>query len=243
MKKKVLVLIVSLTTIASIIWAMNYRFSYPDTYEVKGFEFVEQPDGITCGPTSALMLLRRYGKDVSLEEIKSQTKTKWFEYKGKPIGMTSPDYIAPAMKHFGVGAKSMRGNLDRLKYFVSQNRPPIVLLRSSKQTWHYVVVIGYTEEVIIIADPGPGKRKKLNIQWFMDSWDFTHDMYGRSTKEECGTCGGTGQWIQSINLGPFSSCEICSGTGKTPDMLVELLRLAEVNTRTMIVPSIDIPSE
>lgn len=238
--KKILVSILVITTVIAFIWGINFSYPHPSTHEIDGFDYFEQPDGITCGPTSVLMLLHRYGKNVTLDEVKSQTKTQWFKYNDDPIGMTSPDCIVPAMNHFGVGSRLLRGDLDRLKYFVSKNRPAIVLLRSGQQTWHYVVVIGYTENKIIVADPGPGARKEMSVENFLGAWDFTHDMYGESTQTKCNTCGGTGRWVQSINLGPFSYCEICSGTGKSPDMLIELLRMAEVNTRTMIVPSIHI---
>jgi hypothetical protein len=236
--KKYLFPIVVFTTIATLIWGFNFGYDHPDSFEIEWFEFIEQPDGITCGPTSALMLLKKYGKDVTLDDVKSQTKTEWIQYGDEPIGMTSPEYIPVALGHFGLSSKNLRGDLNRLKYFVSKKRPVIVLLRSGKQTWHYVVVIGYTEDTIITADPGPGKRKEIKNEYFLGAWSFTHDMYGRNTQDDCSICGGTGRWLS--NFGPFDHCEICSGTGKSVDYLVELLRLAEVYPRTMIVPRIHI---
>ena len=237
--KKALIIIVSLTTIVSLIWGVNYSYSHPDSFEIVTWSnFIEQPDGITCGPTSALMVLKEYGKDVTLDDVKSQTKTEWIQYDGKPVGMTSPDYIPVALSHYGVPSKILKGDMNRLRYFVSKKRPVIVLLRSSKQGWHYVVVIGYTESEIITADPGPGKRKKIENSDFLRAWDFTHDMYGRNTQDDCKTCEGTGKWLN--NFGPLDHCEMCDGTGKSLDYLVILLRLVEVHPRTMIVPRIHI---
>jgi len=235
--KKILLVTLIITTVAAFIWGINWQYSHPESYEVGGFQYIEQPDGITCGPTSVTMLLKRYGKEVTLDEVKKQTKTEWLEYHGEPIGMTSPEYLPIALKHFGIDAKMLRGDLERLKYFVSQDRPPIVLLRSGDTTWHYVVVIGYTSDTIITADPASGSREVMKVEHFQGAWDFKTTMSGRSVVQKCERCGGTGRWLD-FDLGPLSRCEFCDGTGISPDTLVMLLKTAEVHPRTMIVPRI-----
>lgn len=219
----------------------NKQFwNYDSSYEVKGFHYVKQPDGITCGPTSALMLLTRYGNEVTLDQVKTQTATKWFTHDDKDIGMTSPDMIPSALNHFGVPASTKYGNIDKLKYYVNQRRPPLVLVRSSYWTWHWVVVIGYDEENIIIADPGDGAREVLPQEHFVGSWDFHTNMRGERMNADCEWCGGEGRWL-SIELGPLTRCEFCQGTGSKEDLLVLSLRLAEVHPRTMIVPKLALP--
>lgn len=152
--------------------------TYPDSHKIDAFVVYRQPDGITCGPTSCSMLLNYYGKKVSVEEAKEKALTKWFEHDGNDVGMTLPDYVAFTMKSFGVPSKLEASNIHRLKYYVSENRPPIVLLRSGKKTWHYVVVIGYMKDKIIIADPGWGKQVTMPIDNFEGAWDFSTDMRG-----------------------------------------------------------------
>jgi len=216
--------------------ALKGRHEHPPSYELPEFVFLEQPDQITCGPTSAAMLLRSYGIDVSLEDVKEKSKTEWFKYDGESIGMTSPEYIPIALKSHGLPARKTRGSVQKVKSLVIQGRPPIVLLRSGTKTWHYVVVIGYTETTIIVADPGHGQRRTMATEAFVGSWDFTTDMTGESVEAPCKVCKGTGKWTKG-DFGPLSSCEICSGTGVATDVLVELLRMAEVYPKTMIVPS------
>ncbi len=230
-------------SVAAIVVLVVYGFlmpyPHPDSYEVKNFKFLEQPDQITCGPTSVTMLLKTYGKDATIDKVKAKTKTQWFKWNGAAIGMTSPEMLVVAMNHFGVKSKMKKGNLDQLKYYVSQNRPPVVLVRSGRLLWHYVIVIGYNEKQIIIADPASGKREVMPVEHFIGCWSFRTDMDGKDMTVKCKTCKGTGHWME-YDLGPLSRCEVCDGTGKSPDLIVFLLRVGEVYPNTMIVPSINI---
>lgn len=238
MKKKALLILCVVAVASFVLYEFLKPYPHPVAYEIKDFKFLEQPDQITCGPTSATMLLQSYGKDVSLEDVKSVTKTQWFKWKGESIGMTSPDMIAVALNHFGVKSKMRRGDLDQIKHYVSLGRPPVVLVRSGSVYWHYVVVIGYNESEIIIADPGSGKREVMPVEHFLGSWSFKTDMNGKDMTITCNTCNGTGRWMD-FDLGPLSRCEVCDGSGRSPDMLVFLLRVGEVYSNTMIVPSIN----
>jgi len=92
--------------------------------------------------------------------------------------MTAPDYIPVILKEYGVSAKLRYGRLGKVKHYVSQDRPVIVLLRSGYQTWHYVVVIGYDAEKIIVADPGYGQIEEMPNDHFFMAWDFSGDMDG-----------------------------------------------------------------
>ena len=236
--KKYVTFAIAAIAIAAIGFFFFQTETFPESHEITGFPLIEQPDQITCGPTSATMVLQCYGVWVSVDEVKNKTKTQWFKHNGKPIGMTSPEYLPVAMTHFSVKSKMTRGDLNRLKYFVSQNKPVIVLLRSGKQYWHYVVVIGYDKSNVIIADPGWGKRRVLPEEHFLGSWNFTTDMQGNPTASVCPSCKGDGRWTDS-QWGPLSICPTCDGSGNIPDVLSGLLKTAEVHPHTMIVPSIN----
>lgn len=233
MKKALLIF----ACLAAILAISNHWTHTPSvtTFEIRGFEFIPQPDDITCGPTSTLMVLRRFGKHPKFDQIEEQTKTKWFVHDGNPVGMTSPDLIAVAMKHFGVRARLEHLTFDGLRYHVSLKRPVIVLLRSGKTTWHYVVVIGFDPEKIIIADPGSGTRRQINIKSFCSAWNFSTDMEGNSVFDLCPLCNGTGHWL-SWNLGPLSQCVLCNGTGRQIDLLGAMIRAADIYPNSAIVP-------
>lgn len=166
---------ISVVTYKSAIFPDN-----PDKYLTVNFPLVEQPDQITCGPTSALMLLKYYGDDkVTLDEVKSHSKTHWFDYGEQPIGMTAPDVLANALKKLGLPCKMMEGDENKLRHFVSEGRPTIVLVRSGEYTWHYVVVIGYDENGFTVADPGWGQAYYMKMDAFHGSWSFKTDMAGK----------------------------------------------------------------
>lgn len=204
----------------------------PSEYKIEGFEkhILEQPDGITCGPTSATMILHYYSKDVTLDEVKKEAMTEWFRFKdGTNFGMTAPDALRVALHKFGVKSRVRRGNIGELKKYVSQGTPVIVLVRSSNTTWHYVVVYGYNEEEVIVGDPGYGHSRVILTERFINCWRFSHDMNGNKCQFECPACGGEGKYVGVIQ------CDICSGKGSL-DPLVLALRAADIHSFTMIVP-------
>lgn len=206
--------------------------SHPEAYEIK-VQCVQQPDEITCGPTSALMALLRYGKQVDLRAVQARTRTEWFVYNGRHVGMTSPEFIASAMTDLGVPAVLRQGRLESLKHFVSQNKPVVCLLRSGTVYWHYVLVIGYDENKMVIANPSMGERQEMSVQNFLSSWSFATDMEGMEVARRCFLCGGTGNIGR---FGPLSICNICNGTGREPDFMAAMLRNVEILPNTMIVP-------
>ena len=97
--------------------------SHPPSFRIAGFPVLEQPDQITCGPTSVAMVLQYYGKDISIQRAKSEAKTEWFSFNKQVVGMTSPDFVRHTLKHFGVSAKLQRTDIRHLKYYISQKSP------------------------------------------------------------------------------------------------------------------------
>jgi len=179
---------------------------YPDKCFISKFPLIKQLDEISCGPVAATMLLNFYGEEVKVSKVKSKTKTKWFSYKGEEVGMTSPDYIAVALSYYGVYSVVRKSDLDHVKLYVSENRPPICLIRSSNATWHYVIVVGYNDadETISLADPAGGCIIMMSQYDFVEAWSFSRDMFGRKIPP--------------------------------PDFIGGLLRLADVSNYTLIVP-------
>jgi len=151
---------------------------HPPEHYLEWDHYIAQPDGITCGPTSCAMVINWYGKEATVKSCKEQARTKWFEYQGQEVGMSLPDYLTFCLRSHGVPAKLESGNAHKLKYYVSEGRPPIVLLRSGDRYWHYVVVTGYGDGKIVTADPGGGRREELDEEVFLGSWDFSCDMRG-----------------------------------------------------------------
>lgn len=192
------------------------------------FPLIEQPDDITCGPTSGAMILQHHGKDVTVDQVAEVARTKWFTWNGENIGMTAPDMLAASVKHYGVPCKVMRCRMDNLKHFISTGRYPAVLVRSGNYTWHFVVAIGYDEGKVFVADPSYGGRRDMPNDSFEKSWSFTHDMNGNPCGLTCPVCRGTDRNFQVF------PCRFCN-RGRI-DPVRGLLHSAEVYDHTVVVP-------
>jgi ABC-type bacteriocin/lantibiotic exporter with double-glycine peptidase domain len=184
------------------------------------------------------MVLEKYGFKIDLQTIKKHAKTEW--YKGKiwgkesEIGLTTPDYLQLAMNNLGIKSEIKRGSVDQLKYYVDQKRPPVVLVRSGKNLWHYVVVIGYTEKTMIVADPSGGRREIMSNKIFINSWNYSTDMSGKEISKKCEICNGTGKI--SFLPNPFGKCDSCGGTGRLSDLWLNLYLLSGYSNNMMIIP-------
>jgi hypothetical protein len=231
MKKLLLIFILAFVLIGCI-FQSQLEYEHPLAYEITPFACESQPDSITCGPTSAAMVLSWYGYPHTCQTVQGYTKTKWFEYDGEEIGMTVPEYIVGAMERLGVETKLRHGKLSQLKHFVSQNKPVIVLVRSGEFYLHYCVVIGFDENYITIADPSGGQRRVLPVKHFLGAWQFSTDLEGTAVGYICPVCNGEGsyEWF-NFNV----SCDLCGGN-KRLDPLKTLLKEAGVQPCTMIVP-------
>ena len=146
---------------------------------IKFYSLLEQPDEITCGPTSATMVLKYYGIDANIDEVKKLTRTTWYTHKQKDYGMTAPVMISIALNHYGLNSVMKTGSMKRIKSVVSQNTPCIVLVRSGEYTMHYVVVVGYDNNMIFYANPTDASITGISESEFMDAWSWNSDLYGR----------------------------------------------------------------
>jgi ABC-type bacteriocin/lantibiotic exporter with double-glycine peptidase domain len=211
LSRNALPLIASVILVSLLIYRSLEDFSYPTSYSISDFPLMSQPDEITCGPTTVAMLLEKYNKHASIEQIKKVARTEIIRWKGRPIGGTSPEYVAEALNAFGVSSSMVAATLEKLKFYVSQDRPCIAFVRSGYTTWHYVVVVGYDEEFIEIADPSGGRRYKLETRKFMGAWTFETDMNGTN---------------MSVRLA---------------DIALFLVQTGEAKSQTLIVPTLPIP--
>ena len=181
-----------------LVLTSKLRKDYPLRYMNNFIDFLQQPDDITCGPTSTAMLLRFYSKNVSIEEVKKITKTVWFSYDGKDFGMTAPELIRNALDHYGCNAILSNGFIKDLKRVLSKGKPCIVLVRSGEYSWHYIVVVGYNEEMIFYANPSDGNLSGLSEYEFTRAWNWNGDLSGR----DCSWW--ISFWLKALEIYPYS---------------------------------------
>jgi hypothetical protein len=233
-KSRINYTIIILILVAVVIYLHLREFNYQgkDYNELKNFPLISQPDNVTCGPTACQMVLKYYGKEISIDDIRKQAKIDLWTQGDKKIGGALPVFIKIALNHYDVPCKLEYGNLDKLKFYIDQERPSIVLVRSDSFMMHWVVVIGYTQKEIIIAEPGNGTRCVLDNDTFKGCWTFKTDMEGIDPYVICPICKGKGYILNKI----IGKCDLCVGIGKI-DPMAPILRMFEIHENTMITPN------
>jgi ABC-type bacteriocin/lantibiotic exporter with double-glycine peptidase domain len=124
------------------------------------------------------MLLSYFGVPKSERDIRLLLKMK-------PAG-TNPLNVV-RLREWNLEASVTFSNLEELKSYLVQKKPPIVLLWSGKLNYwdsneyldylHAVVVIGYDDEMILINDPAFSDHPKtIQVYEFLEAWSYSQQM-------------------------------------------------------------------
>lgn len=125
---------------------------------------IEQVQKWSCGPT-ALRTLIRYASGIRLTEqdliiLSGTTENGADEYNL----MRALDIIG--FKY----TQSDKGTWNRLRKHLRDGQPPIVHLVMLDGGGHYMVLVGYDEENVFLADPATGKIIKYGLSFFLGVW-------------------------------------------------------------------------
>ena len=101
-----------------------------------------QTDG-KCAAYAAAYLLRHFGEDTDGEVLFPELK--------RTLGFVSVNSVADVFEQHGYQAKACHGNVDTLKQRLADGNPIIVFIQIPGDT-HYVVVVGYDEQHMYLAD-------------------------------------------------------------------------------------------
>ncbi len=201
---------------------------------LSGFPVMKQPDAISCGPTCCSMLLSYYGVAVGVSKLKEIAGTRLFKMGDDEVGFTWPSKVQKSLSTYGLAnTLKKEAQLADVVQAVEENRPPIILVRSSRKTWHYTVVIGHRHARLFkLADP-LGYTYWLSARTLENAWAFQGDLRGNPiTGNSCKLCAGHGK------VG-FLKCLVCGGDGELPDMyrgIVQSNLIERVKANTMIAP-------
>lgn len=199
------------------------------------FPLHKQPDRISCGPTCCSMMLAYYGIAARFTDLKKTAGTRLFKFGKEEVGFTWPSKVKKTLTTYGLPAELYAdGNLPTVQKLIDTGRPPILLVRSSEKTWHYVVATGHQRgRRYRISDP-LGKQYWMSANDLDKAWAFKADLRGNETNgADCKVCGGNGK----VGVLP---CLFCGGDGNLPDLhrgVVTTNLIERVKPRTMIVPS------
>jgi ABC-type bacteriocin/lantibiotic exporter with double-glycine peptidase domain len=132
--------------------------------EIRGVPFVKQ-DRLKCGPASLASVLSFYGISIPVERISQAV------YSDKLKGSLITD-LESFSRQYGFKSQSGQGSIEILKKFIERKQPAIVLVDMGfwvASTPHYLVVVGYTEEGIIVHD-GETPSRNIAVKNFEKSW-------------------------------------------------------------------------
>lgn len=118
----------------------------------------------TCGPASLrTVLYYQFGLDLTDRELSLVLGTN---------KNGTPDF-ADGLHALGFAFKeSSRGTFTALQRAVDDHKLPIVHIVVNDGQGHYVVVTGYDNENVYVADPALGRIVKYGQAYFMGIWKF-----------------------------------------------------------------------
>ncbi len=122
-----------------------------------------------CGPTSLAMILNFLGIKVTPSEISQ-------EIYSKGAGGTSDFDMIRYVKKLGLNVDNYRGSISDLKSKISKGNPLIVMTDEGfwfYKKYHYMVVIGFNENVIIV-NSGKKEKEHIKLETFLKKWEKTN---------------------------------------------------------------------
>ena len=140
-----------------------------------------------CGAASVQSVMAYYGNNVREEVIMGELETS------KETG-TPPQNIIAFFKREGFVVEYGRMSIDRLKEYVDQDYPVIIVIQAYRDDesvqyvndWddgHYIVCIGYQDNSIIFEDPSSFNKTflgndELNERWHDTTEGKIYDHFG-----------------------------------------------------------------
>jgi hypothetical protein len=125
---------------------------------------------LMCGPASLASVLNFYGHKVDLQEVSQAV------YHPGLKGSLSIDLFIYA-KERGFEVMQYKGGLEDLKARLREKSPLIVFLNLGYEFYpigHYVVVVGYNDDMeVVVAHSGTTRAKLFSYKSFLDDWAKT----------------------------------------------------------------------
>ena len=124
--------------------------------------FVAQTE-VLCGGAAAAMVLRYWGAaDVYAEDFAELVDPG-------AQGITTGT-LTSEIEQRGWNVRTFRGTQQSVQRHLERGRPVLVLVRDSPGKYHYLVVVGWFENRVIVHDPARAPFRELDMAAFYDGW-------------------------------------------------------------------------
>jgi len=124
--------------------------------------FVPQ-ERLLCGPASVEMALRHGGaRGVYARDFRPLVR--------EDEGGVRTDELAAAVVQLGWRVRAGASDPDVLRSDLAGGRPVTVLLVEGPERYHYVLVVGWTADAVIVHDPARAPDVRIPVGEFLDRW-------------------------------------------------------------------------
>ena len=119
-----------------------------------------------CGGAAAAMVFRYWGDaHADVDQFGTLVERR----AGGAAGIAA-DVLTQAIRSRGWRTDRAGSSLSALGEHVAAGRPVIVLIADRRDTYHYVVVVGLTDDAVVIHDPSWGPYRSLKRSTFDRLW-------------------------------------------------------------------------
>ena len=131
--------------------------------------FLPQTEAL-CGGASVAMVFRYWG------ETRADVRqfTSLVERRSGGVAGIANDTLVAAVRARGWRAEPAGGSIAALAARISARQPVIVLLADGRHRYHYVVVVGITDDGprggVIVHDPSRGPSQTIDVSKFARRW-------------------------------------------------------------------------
>ena len=143
--------------------------------KILDFPRIQQPDSSSCGHACIAMTLQYFEFREEVGDLEKLPQSK------KDKNGLEPESIIDIFKKFGIKASIKRDlSFEDIKGSIDNKKPIIVEIQAyskkekdlikSYENGHYVVIIGYTLDNIIFADPNSYFKTYLKYEDFFQRW-------------------------------------------------------------------------
>jgi peptidase C39-like protein len=129
--------------------------------------YLPQTDAL-CGGAAAAMVFRYWG------DAHADTR-EFAAFVDRRAGGIADDILIEAVRRRGWRPLTLGGGFAGLKRRLADRQPVIVLLADRGARYHYVVVIGETDEGVSIHDPSWGPSRQIGKAEFERLWRAAND--------------------------------------------------------------------